>query len=296
MADRTRRRFEADRRALTEMVKATMESWRGRKISPVYQLMPNLQEPDWKSLRIGDVLEFWSRHDDWKDRVEGACRAGSIGDALVLADEAPVAAFRADAWITAGVALRKAKRFKFALEQLERGLDVDPLNLTGLREQGTCLQRFAIMQAPGHSLDRARTHYDHILKTAPFANDPETWALLGRVDKDAWVAPGACPARRPRRCARRQPTKMRCCAPRSRATPTATGAIQGHYYSGINALTLMHLYRHLTDDARYDAEARRWPAQSASRRLRRTGFLLFQGDDRRPRDTRRDAGYGEERV
>ena len=28
----------------------------------------------------------------------------------------------------------------------------------------------------------------------------------------------------------------------------------GHYYSGINALTLMHLYRHLTGDARYDQE------------------------------------------
>ena len=25
-----------------------------------------------------------------------------------------------------------------------------------------------------------------------------------------------------------------------------------HYYSGINALILMHLYRHLTNDPRYD--------------------------------------------
>jgi hypothetical protein len=28
----------------------------------------------------------------------------------------------------------------------------------------------------------------------------------------------------------------------------------GHYYSGINALTLMHLYRHLTGDQRYDTD------------------------------------------
>ena len=27
-----------------------------------------------------------------------------------------------------------------------------------------------------------------------------------------------------------------------------------HYYSGINALTLMHLYRYLTNDPRYDRE------------------------------------------
>ena len=41
----------------------------------------------------------------------------------MLANEAPVAAFRAEAWITAGEALRKAERFTFALEHLERGLD-----------------------------------------------------------------------------------------------------------------------------------------------------------------------------
>src|SRR4030095_4596965 len=40
---------------LVQIVRETMESWHGRKVSPVYQLMPNLQEPDWKSLRLGDV-------------------------------------------------------------------------------------------------------------------------------------------------------------------------------------------------------------------------------------------------
>ncbi len=69
-----------------------MESWHGRKISPVYHLMPNLQEPDWKSLRIGDVQEFWQQHDAWERRIELARKAGHIGDVLVLADEAPIAA------------------------------------------------------------------------------------------------------------------------------------------------------------------------------------------------------------
>src|SRR5262245_15101409 len=94
--------LEADRRALTEMVKETMASWHERRVSPVYQLMPNLQEPDWKSLRIGDVREFWEKHDRWEDRLDVARRAGRVGDVLVLADEAPVAAFRAEAWIKAG--------------------------------------------------------------------------------------------------------------------------------------------------------------------------------------------------
>ncbi len=177
--------LEQDRIALTKMVKATMESWHGRKVSPVYNLLSNLQEPDWKSLRIGDVREFWEQHDAWERRISLARKAGQIGDVLVLADEAPVAAFRAEAWIKAGETLRKAEHFTFGLEQLERGLAIEPHNLRGLREKGICLQRLALEGKPDHSLDRARTHYREVLEKFP--TDPETWALLGRVDKDAWV-------------------------------------------------------------------------------------------------------------
>jgi len=108
--------LEKDKAALTAMVKATMESWHGRKISPVYQLLPNLQEPQWKALRIGDVVEFWQAYDVWAERIELARKQGKIGDLLVLADEAPVAAFRAEAHLKAGVALRKAEHFGFVLE------------------------------------------------------------------------------------------------------------------------------------------------------------------------------------
>ena len=69
--------MEQDKQNLTDMVKATMESWHGRKISPVYHLMPNLQEPDWKSLRIGDVQEFWQQHDAWERRIELARKTGT---------------------------------------------------------------------------------------------------------------------------------------------------------------------------------------------------------------------------
>src|ERR1700690_3841674 len=33
--------LEDDKQKLTDMIRATMQSWRGRKISPVYSLMPN---------------------------------------------------------------------------------------------------------------------------------------------------------------------------------------------------------------------------------------------------------------
>jgi tetratricopeptide (TPR) repeat protein len=243
---------EQDKKNLTDMVKATMESWHGRKVSPVYHLMPNLQEPNWKSLRIGDVREFWEQHDVWQGRIDLARKAGCIGDVLVLADEAPVAAFRAEAWIKAGETLRKAERFKFALEQLERGLAIEPHNLRGLREQGICLQRLALAGHPGHSLDRAHAHYHKVLKLHP--HDPETWALLGRVDKDAWIAAWRQPDKttEQRRTEAADEDALLRAAIDSYAT--AYRRNPNHYYSGINALTLMHLHHHLTDDGRYDHE------------------------------------------
>ena len=246
--------LEEDKRKLAAMALDTMASWHGRKISPVYSHLDNLQEPDWKSLRIGDVCEFWERYDAWEHRVDLARKAGRIGDVLVLADEAPVAAFRADAWIKAGEALRKAERFDFALEHLERGLEIDPGNLKGLREKGICLQRLACAGSPGHSLDRAREHYRNVLKMKTYSNDPETWALLGRVDKDAWTAAWQQPGKTPEEM--REEAAYEDALLRTAIDSYTKGFRHnpGHYYSGINALTLMHVYCHLKNDARYDRE------------------------------------------
>jgi tetratricopeptide (TPR) repeat protein len=243
---------EQDTKNLTDIVKATRESWHGRKVSPVYELLPNLQEPDWKSLHIGDVREFWEQHDAWESRIQLARKAGRIGDVLVLANEAPIAAFRAEAWIKAGETLRKAERFKFALEQLESGLAIEPHNLKGLREQGICLQRLALAGHPSHSLDRARAHYRKVLELYP--QDPEIWALLGRVDKDAWIAAWQRPGKTTdelREEAAEEGALLRAAID---SYATAYRRNPSHYYSGINALTLMHLHRHLINDPRYDHE------------------------------------------
>lgn len=245
--------IEQDKMVLTAMVEATMESWHGRKISPVYQLLPNLQEPQWKALRIGDAVEFWQTYEAWAERIDLAQIRGKIGDLLVLADEAPVSAFRAEAHLKAGVALRKAEHFGFALEQLEQGLTIEPDNLNGLREQGICLQRLALCGKPGHSLDKVRAHYRKILGTYP--NDMETWALLGRVDKDAWVEcwhQDNWTAEQMRDEAGYQDALLRAAIENYRQ---AFRRNPGHYYSGINALTLMHLYRDLGGDGRFDVEA-----------------------------------------
>ncbi|EAQ75252.1 hypothetical protein WH5701_09219 [Synechococcus sp. WH 5701] len=231
---------------LADMVRATMESWQGRRISPVYALLPNLQEPDWTRLRVGDVREFWEQHDAWLERIERARRADHIGDMLVLADEGPVAAFRAEAWIAAGTALRKAERFRLALEQLEKGLAIEPTQIKALQEKGICLQRLAITGEPGHSLDRARDHYQKVLEANP--KDSETRALAARVDKDAWVEGWHSPDGTPEqnRAEAAEAIDLLTMAMDQYAAAFRTNP--AHYYSGINALTLMHLARHLTGE------------------------------------------------
>jgi hypothetical protein len=46
------------RKTLQGAIEATLGAWRGRRASPVYQQLPNLQEPNWKSLKVGDINEF----------------------------------------------------------------------------------------------------------------------------------------------------------------------------------------------------------------------------------------------
>lgn len=244
---------DQDRSALTARVKATLESWRGRKVSPVYQLLPYLNEPDWKALRLGDAQEYWRQHEDWERRVDLAGSGNRPGDLLVLADEAPISAFRAEAHRKAGAALRKARRYRFALEQLDRCLAVEPDDLPALREKGICLQRLASAGEAGHTLERARTHYREVLQAHP--RDIETWALLGRIDKDAWTEAWRIPGHTPERM--RDDAAYESALLRAAITSyrTAYRADPAHYFSGINALTLMHLHGDLTGDLRYGQEA-----------------------------------------
>jgi tetratricopeptide (TPR) repeat protein len=247
--------LENDKKALTEIVKSTLtSSWHDRKISPVYRLLPNLQEPQWKSLRVDGALEFWEAYDSWVDRVELAYQKDLIGDLLVLAEEAPVAAFRAEAHIKAGVALRKAGRFDFALEQIEAGLAVDPDNLTGLQEKGVCLQSLVLQGKANIPQYEVRLHYISVLKIYP--NDPETWELLARIDKDAWMNLW----RQQDRTAEQMRNDAADAEARLRAAiesyRQAFRRNPGDYYSGINALTLMHVFLCLTGDTRFFIEAK----------------------------------------
>ncbi|HRH73882.1 MAG TPA: TRAFs-binding domain-containing protein [Zoogloea sp.] len=235
-----------DRKAIAEMTIATLAAWHERPVSPVYGLLPNLLEPDWKTLRIGAVREYWHRHDAWAALIEKARKAGRPEDVLVLADEAPVTALRVEARLKAGTALLKGRHYNYALEQFELALGFDPTNLDAARQRGICLQR---LKRP----DDARSAYEAILAEHP--GDVETLSLLARLDKDAWMDawnhPEHSPAKKYEDATYEEALLKAAIAGYARAFRAAPG----HYYSGINAVTLMHLHSHLTHEGEFNTEA-----------------------------------------
>ncbi|NRF65502.1 DUF4071 domain-containing protein [Aquincola sp. S2] len=268
-------RLEAERAAIAEMARRTLESWHGRKISPVYQLVPNLQEPGWKQLKVGDATAFWQMHEAWLDQLQQARRRRCPGDLLVLADEMPVVALRAEAFFAAGDALRRLEHFDFALEQFTRCLNVEPANLAARRMKGLCLQRLG-------RADEARDQYRRILADHPA--DAETWGGLGRVDKDAWVAAWRRDGSSPQQQiddAAYEDALLRAAIDSYRRGFCADA---NHYYSGINALTLMHLHRHLTGQPDFDVEQAalaggvRWAAWNAHQAQRDFWSAATLGD------------------
>ncbi|HEU4854014.1 MAG TPA: tetratricopeptide repeat-containing protein [Nitrosospira sp.] len=86
--------------------------------------------------------------------------------------------------------------------------------------------------------------------------DAETWALLGRVDKDAWIAKWHRPGSTSEQM--REDAAYEDALLRAAIESYISGFRQDprHYFSGINALTLIHLYQHLTGDTRYENMAR----------------------------------------
>ena len=79
-------------------------------------------------------MEFEEKEKQWKRRVQAALKKNRPGDILVLADEAPVQAIRLDACRNAGKALQESGQVKFALEQYEKALAIDPTDLESRRQ------------------------------------------------------------------------------------------------------------------------------------------------------------------
>ncbi len=202
----------------------------------MYQYLPYLKEPDWKSLRVKNADAFWHEHDQWADLIEVSRKNNKPGNILVLADEAPTYALKLEGYRTAGKALRSLGQFTFALEQFNKALDINPGDLESAQEKGTVLGRLK-------KVTQAEQWLRTLSKKHP--QNAETWALLGRTEKDRWVSLW--------QEENKSPQDMREDAACESAQLNA--AIQAYrqgfieqpqwFYAGINALTLAYLSKHL---------------------------------------------------
>ena len=229
-----------DRAALTAMAKATLGAAAQRKVSPVYMLLPHLQEPAWRNLLLQDTNEFGAAYEEWRGRMEVArakCRAGDI---LVLADETPTQALWLEAKRAAGNALLQLRQFSFALEQFEDGLRVEPDDMVCRSKRIVCLGRMG-RHEEAHEAAR------QLVEDRP--NDAEALALAGRVEKERWLSrwrtPDATPAALREAAGGENASLEEAQAPYHKAFVTDPA----HHYSGINALTLLLLLKHLGGEA-----------------------------------------------
>src|SRR5215472_9114033 len=227
---------EAERTALTEAIQATLGAWRGRRVSPVYQQLPSLKEPDWKTLKIGDVNEFWEGLEAWQSRVEVARRNQRPGDILVLAKETPNSVLEFEALRTAADALQRLNRPRYALSVIEQARQLDPDDVKARQIEAIALGR----------AQRYAEARETLRRLAEEQKDGETLALLGRTWKDEWTQIwNAHPQRNldPLAAARDTAGTLESAAS---AYVEAFRAAPGDYYPGINALTLGRLWEHVT--------------------------------------------------
>jgi len=226
----------ADRAGLAAMARATLDAPSRRKVSPVYALLEHLREPEWRSLLLDQPNEFNQGYEAWRSRMEVARQKNLAGDILVLSDETPTRALWLEAKRQAGNCLLKLQHFELALEQFEAALALEPEDKPSLEKRIVCLGRLG-----RHEEAREQVR----LLTERHPSDPEAWALAGRVEKVHWVSRW--------RDATLPPEQMREAAAAELAsleeaiTPyhQAFIADPSHHYSGINALTLQLLLRHL---------------------------------------------------
>jgi tetratricopeptide (TPR) repeat protein len=230
-------RLADERRAIAEAITATLGAWRGRKGSPVYQQLPSLQEPDWKSLKVGDVNQFWQSLDDWRSRIDVARRKQKPGDILLLADETPNRALELEALRIAADALIKLDRPRFALNVLERARALDPDDIEARRLEGMALGRC-------QRYDDAREAFQRL---AELRRNGEILGLLARTWKDEWLRSwNAHPQRQTDAlaAARDTATTLRSAV---EAYDDAFRADPANFYPGVNVVTLGSLWRHVTE-------------------------------------------------
>lgn len=221
--------LDADRRALAEMALATMQSWHGRRISPVFHLLPGLIEQPWRRLLLAGDNEFRDAFEKWQGRMELARSGNRPGDVMLLADETPIWPLKLEAERIAGRSLLRLRQFALALERFDAALAMDPDDAGLLRDKGITLGRLG-------REDEALAVADALVRRWP--KDPENACLRGRLAKQRWIVRWR---RQDESVERMRANAAEARAEFGRALDAYRSAFiidPAHYYSGINAVTL----------------------------------------------------------
>ncbi len=228
---------KAEQAALTEAIVATLGAWRGRRASPIYQMLPYLQEPDWKKLKVGDINEYWEALESWQSRIEIARRKAHPGDILVLAEETPNSLLEFEALRTAAKALLQMQRPRYALTIIEQALRLDPDDVKARQLQGMALGRAQLFAEAREALTRLAARF----------KDGETQGIFARTWKDEWTQIWDA---HPQRTTDPTQAALDSAATLQSAAAAYVEAFRlspADYYPGINGLTLGRLWEHVTD-------------------------------------------------
>lgn len=224
--------LQADQQRLTLMAQETLAAPTQRKVSPVYELLPHLEEPVWRRLLMKEDNQFRQPYLEWTARLEAARQRKRPGDILVLAGETPARALRLEALRTAGEALLKLRQYALALEQFEAALAVDPEDKVAAEKRCVCLGRLGRREEAApvlHQLIGAR------------GKDAEVRSLAGRIDKEIWIERWCREGQSAEEARAAAASEDACLAQAIDRYRQAFTLDPAHYYAGINALTLLTL-------------------------------------------------------
>jgi tetratricopeptide (TPR) repeat protein len=203
--------LQADRERLAAMARDTLATSTRRKVSPVYALLPHLEQPQWRRLLLADANEFSDAYNDWARRMQVARQRNRPGDIMTLAKETPTRALALEAKRDAGNCLLQLQQPGLALEQYEAALAIDPDDVAVRQKKAICLGRLG-------RYEEAREWTKALTRDHP--SDAECWALAGRSRRTTGSAAGACPA--PSRWCSRTARRWRTRVWATRSSRTAT--------------------------------------------------------------------------
>lgn len=220
--------LEKDKQAIIKVIRETWASDQGRIHSPIFNLLDGLTEPDRKTLQTPLATGYWREHREWEQRIAIARRQKRIGDVLLLTEEVINPLIQEDAIDEAGQALKNIGSHALALQQYQRGLELNPGNRRFRREEAFHLGRLK-------RYDEAIVKLERLLEDDP--TDIEAVSYLGRIYKEMWQ--NEWENIDDTQAKIKEAYEMVYLLKKAIHTYLAGYSLnQNHYYSGINALVL----------------------------------------------------------